>query len=372
MRLHLPGLPHTVTDDAHSHCAYTGKVQKFPAMMSGRYEVIHYGVAGADVACEHVDLMTRTEQCRSLGERDERAFVGDVADITSRLYKEFNLRLRMALAARYEPGDLVLLPFGHAHADAVVGSGFTLVESGIGYPTLYGPAHFRIFESAAWMHWHQGRANRNGRNYEWVIPNYFDTAAWKFDAVGDPDTVVYFGRICHIKGLDVVVEIARRRPDLRFVLCGQGDPEPYLVAPNIEYRPPISGRARSQLLGGARAILVPSLYTEPFGGVAVEAMMCGTPALTSPFGAFTETVEDEVTGYRCHTLGDWLGALDRTPELDRAYISERARRLYGYERVGTMYERAFGQIADLWDEGWYTERDTLPNARMESWALQSR
>jgi glycosyltransferase involved in cell wall biosynthesis len=288
--------------------------------------------------------------------------VGDDANTATPLYREFNKRLRAALRARVTLDDLVLLPFGHGHAEALDGLPFTLVESGIGYPTLYDGAEFRVFESYAWLHWHQGRANRNGRSYEWVIPNYFDVDAWDLNLDPDPSTVVYFGRICDMKGLPTVVEIARRRPDLHFIICGQGDPAPYLTEPNIEYKPPVTGRDRSALLGSATAVLMPTAYTEPFGGVAVEAMLCGTPVISTAFGAFTETVEDEVTGFRCHTLGDFLAALERASSLDRAYISARARRLYGYERVARMYDRAFQQIADLDGPGWYSERSAFHEA----------
>lgn len=360
MRLHLLGLAHTVSDDAHSHCAFTGKCVKFPAMMRPLgYEVVHYGVEGADTAAhEQVTIMTRAEQTALRGHdgSDAAKFVGDDAVTTSPLYVEYNRRLRLALSHRVAPDDLVLLPFGHGHAAAVEGLGLTLVEMGIGYPTLYGAAPFKIFESAAWMHWHQGRANRNGSNYEWVIPNYFDVDAWDVSLRPQPTTLVYFGRICEAKGLPTVVEIARHRPDLRVVLCGQGDPSPYLTAPNITYHPPVAGRARSALLGQAAAVLMPTVFTEPFGGVAVESMLCGTPVLSTTYGAFTETIEDEVTGFRCYTLGDWLAALERVPSLDRQAIADRARRRYGYARVGRMYDRAFCQIADLHGAGWYARR----------------
>jgi hypothetical protein len=365
MKLHLLGIPHTITDLEHSHCAFTGKVQKFPAMMRPKgYHIIHYGVEGADTeAQEHINLMSRYEQNMLRGHdgSDKRKFVGDSGDISNPLYQTFNARLRTELLNRVKPEDLVLLPFGWGHADAVKGCGFTLVESGIGYPDLYPEAPHKIYESFAWMHFHQGRENRSGKNYEWVVPNYFDVTQWDFRPTPEKNAVVYFGRICDIKGLPTVVELAKRRKDLNFIICGQGDPTPYLTEPNITYLEPLSGRARSDLLGRAMAVLMPTVFTEPFAGVAVEAMLCGTPVLSVTYGAFTETIEDTVTGFRCHTLGDWLAALVRAPSLDRAYISSRARTLYGFERVGAMYDRVFQQIGDLRGEGWFSTRSTLWN-----------
>ena len=357
MRLHLPAVPHTITRKEFSHCAFTGKVLKFPKMIhhAPGYVVTHYGVEGSETeADENVVLMTREEQEDLLGHdhSDPTRFVGNDGDVGNALYKEFNSRLREALRTASRR-DLVLLPFGHAHGAAVEGLGLRVVESGIGYPTLYEPAQFRIFESYAWLHYHQGIARRGGHNYEWVIPNYFDVDEWDFDPEGDPGRVVYFGRIEKFKGLDVFVEIAKHRQDLHFVICGQGDPSPWLGLPNVEYLPPIFGRARSEYLGGARCLVAPTEYTEPFGGVAVEAMLTGTPVLSSDHGAFSETVENGRTGFRCKTLGDYLAGIEVAPRFDRRYISERARGLYGFEPIAGMYDRAFRQIADLDRRGWY-------------------
>lgn len=367
MRLHLLGLPHTVTNAEYSHCAFTGKVLRFPSMMKGMgYHITHYGVEGATTeADEQIDVMPRDLQLHLMGHdgKNKSKFYSDDADTGTAVYKLFNKLLRSILMDRVTQSDLVLLPFGHGHHDALDDMPFNLVESGIGYPTLYAAADFKIFESYAWAHFHMGRADRTFRNYEWVIPNYFDLDAWPTSLEqGNRDTVVYFGRITDIKGLPTVVEVATRRPDLQFVLCGQGDPSPYLVRPNIKYLPSISGDARAALLRAALAVIMPTAFIEPFGGVAVESQLVGTPVLSTAFGAFSETIEDEATGFRCHTLGDFLAGLARIPTLDRAYIAERARRLYGLERVGKMYDRAFQQIADLRGAGWYTPRSTFGQA----------
>lgn len=358
MKLHLLGLPHTVTNAAHSHCAFTGKILRFPEMMRPLgYEIVHYGVDGAETqAHEQVELMTRHEQDRLRGHdgSDHQKFYSDDATTDSPLFREFNRRLRLALRERVTQNDLVLLPFGHGHDAAVADLPCTMLESGIGYTTLYPRAEFKVFESYAWLHFHQGRENRNGKNYEWVVPNYYDIRDWDVELEPDDNLIVFLGRICDLKGLQVVVEVAARRPDLKFVICGQGNPAPYLTSSNIYYRPPLAGRARSALLGSAKALLMPTVFTEPFGGAGVEAQMCGTPVISSSYGGFTETIEDQVTGFRCHTLGDYLAALDRVGELDRSCIAARSRRLYGFDRVGKMYDRVFGMIAGLRGEGWYS------------------
>lgn len=376
MRLHLLGLPHTITSPAFSHCAFTGKVLRFPKMMVPLgYDVIHYGVQGADFGFEHqktrsdvsgslntVDIITKKEQHELLGHdhSDPRRFYADDANTELPVYKEFNRRLRERLMDTVTRADLVLLPLGHGHHEAVGDLSFRLVELGIGYNTLYDQAPFKIFESNAWMHHHQGRQNRSGKNYEWVIPNYFDLADWAVQLTPKPDKVVFLGRICDEKGMQTVLEVAKRCPELQFFFCGQGQPEPYLRegSDNLFYLPPVTGRERSELLGSAMAVLMPTVFTEPFAGVSVEAQLCGTPVLSTSYGAFTETIQDEVTGFRCHTLGDYLEALRLAPALDRQLIADRARRMYSLERVGKMYHRAFQQIKDLDKAGWYTERGT--------------
>jgi glycosyltransferase involved in cell wall biosynthesis len=105
----------------------------------------------------------------------------------------------------------------------------------------------------------------------------------------------------------------------------------------------------------AHAVLVPTLYLEPFGGVAVEAQMCGTPVITTDFGAFPETVEQGVTGFRCHYLGEFLDAVARCGDLDRGRIRDRAIQRYSLTVVAQQYQAYFERLALLWGAGWHSE-----------------
>ena len=273
--LHLLGLAHTQTTNEYSHCAFTGKVKRFaPMLQSVGYKVIHYGIQGAESgATEQVDILSidRWNELRYklLFEKYKREvspadFIGDLADVGNELYITFNNILREELESRINPQDIICLPFGHAHQSALVNRSESKLETGIGYPNSY--EQFRVFESYAWYHYTMGKNNTSGFDYNWVIPNYYDITEWDYNPIPEKK-LVYFGRLADIKGLRIVWEIAKHRPDLSVVICGQGDPTPYLTLPNITYHPPLHGKARSDFLGSAMAVLMPTRYVEPFGGV---------------------------------------------------------------------------------------------------------
>jgi len=238
--------------------------------------------------------------------------------------------------------------------EAVNGLPYVVVESGIGYPNS--ALSYRIFESNAWMHAHTGKAN--GQNYWFVVPNYFDVRQWPLSLTPKTNTVGFLGRIYDGKGCGEIVEMARRMPTVRFVLCGQGDPSPYLKTPNVFYKPPIHGEERAEYLGSLVALIAPTMFVEPFCGVAVEAQLCGTPVITKDYGAQTETVEQFRTGLRCHTLTDYCVGLTMALEekFDRTYIRERAVRLYDMFNVAKQYEYTFKTLMDVHNgkNGWYS------------------
>jgi glycosyltransferase involved in cell wall biosynthesis len=339
-------------------------------MQSVGYEVIHYGVEGSESGAsrdinilsydEWVDIRTKLFT-QLYGNRNAMPtdFIGDLANTGNALYTTFNTRLKIELSKNLEADDIICLPFGYAHEPAISEFANPQVETGIGYPGSY--KDFRIFESNAWYHYEMGKSNKSGHDYNWVIPNYFDINEWEFNTTPQK-YIAYFGRIADIKGLQIVHEIAKYRPDLEFIICGQGDPTPYLDLPNITYKPPIHGMERSNYLRNAMAVLMPTRYVEPFGGVTVEAALCGTPTLGSSYGSFTETILHGSTGYNCRTLGDYLAALEKIEDgaIDRQMVRNYAVDTYDMFTLAHKYDAAFRQITDIQkNKGWYTLRSTI-------------
>lgn len=351
--LHLLGLFHTQSTLAFSHCAFTGKALRFPKMMQMRgYKVVEYSNEGSEsTADEKVVILTKDEFDGFFNSRKPTDFHGDDAYVGSPAHQLFEQRLVKELRERVQPQDIICHPFGHAHQ--LLLSEFPdqqHVETGIGYPTLM-PDSFRIFESYAWMHFHQGREGRNGINYEWVIPNYFDIDEWE-PSYDEGKYIAFLGRICPIKGMDTVLEIARRSI-YPVKIAGQGDPTPW-QHPNIEYVGPLTGRQRSDFLRNARCAVMPTVFTEPFGGSGVEAMLCGTPLIAVDYGAFTETVAHGVTGYRCKTLNDWIEAVNNAGNLNRKLIADYTRQRYSLEACAEKYDKVFTTINQLYRKGWYS------------------
>ena len=385
IRLHILGLPHTITKQEFSHCAFTGKIQRFSPMMRSRgYEVYHYGIEGSESGADkNIDILTKEEwdTLRLLSFKviyptltdmevhqkmnDITLHVGTLNDNTLPLYKEFNKRARNFLKENYRSisTDIVCLPYGIGHYDAIDGENFVSVESGIGYDTQF--CGYRIFESYAWMHTTQGKKKeQDGHNYWFVIPNYFNISEWPLSLTPKKNTIGFFGRIGFGKGVQIIIDIAQRFPEVDFIICGQGDPVPFILnTTNVFYKKPIHGMERSKYLGSLTALITPTLWIEPFCGVAVEAQLCGTPVLTVDYGAQTETVEPFKTGLHCHTLADFCYGVQMAIDgkFDRQYIHNRAVEKYDMYKLATKYDYTFKNILDIHNGkgGWYAKESHL-------------
>jgi glycosyltransferase involved in cell wall biosynthesis len=352
MRFHVVGLPHTSVTEAFTACAFTERVRKFCGMMTGLgHEVFLYaGPESEAKVAEHIPCIS---------EADRRAVVGDRhfihASFDWRLphWCAFNARAIEAIKQRAQPRDFICVIGGRAHqpiADAF--PGMMTVEFSIGYGGNF--AEYRVWESYAWMHTCYGaqRGDRNpngidGRWFDAVIPGSFDPADFPV-STGARDYHLFIGRLTERKGFSIAVE-ACKRLGKRLIIAGQGDPPEY-----GEYVGVVGPEERGRLMSGAAAVWVPTIYIEPFGNVAVEAQLCGTPVISTDWGAMTETVIEGMTGYRCRTLAEFIDAARTLDQLAPAdVIRKYAVGRYSTAVVARQYDRHFRRLSTLWDDGWY-------------------
>ena len=350
MRLHILGLPHTRTSSEFSTCAYTQKVVNLCKMMMRRgHEVYHYGTAGSTPECtEHIETISAETWERCYGAREATEFYK--FGLTDPAYMEFSQRTNAALKERVRPWqDIVCCPWGVAHKTAVEGVETFIVESGIGYPETF--ARFRVFESYAWMHFHLGHEGKwSGRCWEdTVIENYYDPMLFRFQPVKE-DYFLYLGRIQADKGVQIAVETCRAI-GAPLIICGQGDPAPFLE-PHVVYRPPVGIDERRELLAHTRGLFAPTHYVEPWGGVVIEAQASGTPVLTTNHGAFTENVLHGITGYRCQSHSQFIWAAEHITEISPQACRDWAQN-FTLEAVAPRYEEYFQMVLDRARGGWY-------------------
>lgn len=343
MTLHLVGLPHTSTTfEGYEQCAFTRKVRDFPAMMKPLgYKTFLYGSDKSDADAELVTCITTEQQRYFLSEYDwfQKGMYYQIPfDDFLPIWRFFIKNVIKELKKRVSQDDLILIssPIYYNPLRREFPS-IKIVEYGIGYPTVLAP--YRVFESEAWRNYCYGSNPIPDHGYmnDAVIPNYYDVT--RFPLIKKKqDYFVFMGRPNPAKGWAWIQILASRGYKIK--VAGAQE----VTDPNIEWVGYVDGDKKAQLLGNAKALLSPTIYLEPFGGVVAEAALCGTPAITTDWGCYRETVEQGKTGFRAKNFTEILQFVEKVDKLDPSYISSRAKSLWSTEIVGQQYHDYFQRI----------------------------
>ena len=127
--------------------------------------------------------------------------------------------------------------------------------------------------------------------------------------------VGFLGRLSSEKGLNILLEAAERTQiPLRIAGSGQELEALRAKAPkNVSFVGWLGRESVAQFYAGARFTVVPSLWPEPFGLVATEAMSYGLPVVAARSGALPEITDHEQTGllYEPRNVADLASCLQR-------------------------------------------------------------
>jgi glycosyltransferase involved in cell wall biosynthesis len=167
------------------------------------------------------------------------------------------------------------------------------------------------------------------------------------------DYALFLGRICPDKGLCQAIDAARDA-DVRLVIAGKwSEPaereyfrrevEPRL-GEGVEWFGEASWRQKTELLCGARCLLFPIQWDEPFGMVMVEAMACGTPVVALRRGSVPEIVTDGVTGFVCDDVAQLPAALDKAAALEPRRCRLEAYRRFDVTLMAARYEDVYSRV----------------------------
>jgi glycosyltransferase involved in cell wall biosynthesis len=169
---------------------------------------------------------------------------------------------------------------------------------------------------------------------------------------GDERIMLFVGRFVEKKGLHVIGALARRRPDMRFVLVGRGpiDPSGWGL-PNVTVIPQQPPSTLADLYRAADLLLLPSVG-EGFPLVVQEAMASGLRVLCGTETAHADPDARVWIGHADIDLADPAGtaervetAIDMLPAgLPPADMAAQAARRYSWSGMATAVAAA---IADL-------------------------
>lgn len=168
------------------------------------------------------------------------------------------------------------------------------------------------------------------------------------------DYFAFLGRISPEKRLDRAIEIA--------VACGtplkvgakvddadrdyfERTIEPLLSHPLVEYLGEVGDVDKKVLLGGARALLFPIDWPEPFGLVLIEALASGTPVVAYGHGSVPELIDDGVTGFIVHDQAQAIAAARRVHEVDRARCRQAFEQRFTSARMAQQYVALYEQLS---------------------------
>lgn len=111
------------------------------------------------------------------------------------------------------------------------------------------------------------------------------------------DYILLFGRLTREKGVETLLEAAKRMPEQRFVFAGVGPcAEKMKDIPNVEHVGFKVGEELDRIIAEAKISICPSEWYENCPFSVIESISFGTPVIGSRIGGIPELIEEGVTG----------------------------------------------------------------------------
>jgi glycosyltransferase involved in cell wall biosynthesis len=162
----------------------------------------------------------------------------------------------------------------------------------------------------------------------------------------DRGYLAFLGRMSPEKGPDRAIAVAKRA-GLPLRMAAKVDDadrayfreriQPLLNDPLIEFIGEIGDDKKSEFLGGAKALLFPIDWPEPFGLVMIEAMACGTPVVAYRSGSTPEVIDQGVTGFIVRNEDAAVEAVQAAEGLDRREVRRRFDRRFSATAMARGY-----------------------------------
>jgi glycosyltransferase involved in cell wall biosynthesis len=169
------------------------------------------------------------------------------------------------------------------------------------------------------------------------------------------DYLAFLGRISPEKGVDHAIEVARLS-GVPLTIAAKIYPEerayfdttvtPFLDASKglVRFIGEIGGPEKEAFLGGARALVFPIEWAEPFGLVLIEALACGTPVIAWGRGSVPEIIDEGVTGFIVDSVAEAVAAVRKLDAIDRAACRRAFEARFDADRMASEYVKIYRQV----------------------------
>ena len=214
-----------------------------------------------------------------------------------------------------------------------------------------------------WISISQAQRRTMPADTNWVGNVYHGLNEPKLTPVVSPsrDYFAYLGRIIQPKGVHLAIATVRKYNEtavtpMKLKIAGkhyaESSKDSYwqtAILPELDDMIEYVGfidtpEAKRDFLGNARALLVPSLFDEPFGMVTIEAFACATPVIALDSGALPEVIDDGKTGYivtKSHndtdTVAELSDRLHQIEMIDRTVVHDVYKQRFTSKRMIEEY-----------------------------------
>lgn len=328
--IHVLGVPYSKVTDKYSSCAYSMLNRTFCSMMKKiGYKIIYYGTEGSIVECNEFvnvfsqELFDKYYKRNSLGKYEYiHSDSGEAVEIFNKNC-EYELRNRIT-------NDQELVTTSYCNMNYCINSISNLIKVYAHIGSLLPDDGYRIFPSKTWRSYFYGWLHNsywpkgNMQNYsgDAVIYHYLDPTCFRYNNKKD-NYVLYIGRLRIDKGLYMLLDICKKK-SINLKIAGLlssnvNERENFIkiiqTSPTIEYLGHLDFNDRMDVLSNAKCTCIPTIYNEPFGLVAIESMVSGTPVVTTDWGSFSEINIHGKTGFRCSYREDFINSFNRIDEI---------------------------------------------------------
>jgi len=104
----------------------------------------------------------------------------------------------------------------------------------------------------------------------------------------------------------------------------------------IHWEGMVDGQVKAQRLSQSAGLIFPVLWNEPFGIAVIEALVSGTPVISTPFGSLSELVHPEV-GRICLSYSEMEEAVGQLQSIKPEHCRDWALSKFHYRKMAEKY-----------------------------------